>query len=74
MESSDLLSNFIDEPSSTLSTGVESRKSAKLAPKFLTSTSNRHTLADDGSEQELMERLSNISSQLGFQFMNFFRS
>ena len=58
LDSSDLLSNFLvpqDEPSS-----FTSRHKSALAPKF--GGSNR-TLNDEGGEQELLERLSNISSQ-----------
>jgi len=60
MDSSDLLSNFLvpqDEPSSFTS---RQKGAHSLAPKF--GGSNR-TLNDEGGEQELLERLSNISSQ-----------
>ena len=60
MDSSDLLSNFLvpqDEPSSYIS---RQKGAHSLAPKF--GGSNR-TLNDEGGEQELLERLSNISSQ-----------
>lgn len=60
LDSSDLLSNFLvtqDEPSSFIS---RQKNAHSLAPKF--GGSNR-TLNDEGGEQELLERLSNISSQ-----------
>jgi len=60
LDSSDLLSNFLvpqDEPSSFTS---RQKGAHSLAPKF--GGSNR-TLNDEGGEQELLERLSNISSQ-----------
>lgn len=60
LDSSDLLSNFLvpqDEPSSFMS---RQKGAHSLAPKF--GGSNR-TLNDEGGEQELLERLSNISSQ-----------
>lgn len=60
LDSSDLLSNFLvpqDEPSSFTS---RQKSAHSLAPKF--GGSNR-TLNDEGGEQELLERLSNISSQ-----------
>ena len=60
LDSSDLLSNFLvpqDEPSSFIS---RQKGAHSLAPKF--GGSNR-TLNDEGGEQELLERLSNISSQ-----------
>lgn len=51
MDSSDLLSNFLDSDSTQ----------KKLAPKFR--TAEHRTLNDEGGEQELLERLSNFSSQ-----------
>jgi len=57
LDSSDLLSNFL-VPQDQVT--YQSKSAHSLAPKF--GGSNR-TLNDEGGEQELLERLSNISSQ-----------
>ena len=51
MNSADLLSNFLEPSSENI---LENKK--KLAPKF------GRNLTEEGSEMELLERLSNISS------------
>ena len=51
MDSADLLSNFLEPSSENI---LENKK--KLAPKF------GRNLTEEGSEMELLERLSNISS------------
>lgn len=53
MDSNDLIANFLEPSSDNI---LDNKK--KLAPKF-----GRQTLADEGSEMELLERLSNFSSQ-----------
>ena len=60
MDSQDMLSSFLDsEPNSTSSVFAQpSKKEPKLAPKFGLGGGGI-----EGAEQELLERLSNISSQ-----------
>ena len=52
-----MLSSFLTESEPNSMSSVFAKKEPRLAPKF------GKTLADEGSEHELLERLSNISSQ-----------